>query len=243
MNILEEKIMVDNIMNVPVNAARSHNFPAGDVTQETLMNELGLLQLGMFEPLYFYVDPEGYRHDIQLFKNDWVEYLPKEGRPNNRQGLAVTNLPGKTHQDNPSLPQAKISAGRELDDEDFNQPTDVYRDCESLQPICDAFEPLGRTFIVRSGIGGYFPPHRDHPSIPRRCFRIIVFLQNCGPLQYDWWMGDKKLQIEHGRAYYVNTRMTHRTISWIDESDHMIMNIPMTTKNVEKVVANLLHTH
>ena len=40
--------MVDNIMNVPVNAARSHNFPAGDVTQETLMNELGLLQLGMF---------------------------------------------------------------------------------------------------------------------------------------------------------------------------------------------------
>ena len=32
-------------------------------------------------------------------------------------------------------------------------------------------------------------------------------------------------------------------ISWIDESDHMIMNIPMTTKNVEKVVANLLHTH
>ena len=76
------------------------------------------------------------------------------------------------------------------------------------------------------------------------CFRIIVFLQNCGPQQYDWFMeDDKKLMIEHGRAYYVNTRMTHRTISWVDKSDHMIMNIPMTTENVERVIANLLHTH
>ena len=98
--------------------------------------------------------------------------------------------------------------------------------------------------LKNKNIGGYFPPHRDHPSIPRNCFRIIVFLQNCGPQQYDWFMeDDKKLMIEHGRAYYVNTRMTHRTISWVDKSDHMIMNIPMTTENVEKVIANLLHTH
>tara|TARA_R110002072_G_scaffold106081_1_gene231535 strand:+ start:647 stop:811 length:165 start_codon:yes stop_codon:yes gene_type:complete len=50
---------------------------------------------------------------------------------------------------------------------------------------------------------------------------------------------DKKLLIEHGRAYYVNTRMTHRTISWVEKSDHMIMNIPMTTENVEKVISNV----
>ena len=236
--------MVDNEVDLPAGKRKVHNFPAGEVTQDTLMNELGLLQLGIFEPLHFYVDPEKYSHEIKLFDNDWVNYLPKEGRPNNREGLAVTNLPGKTHQDNPSLPQASRSAGKKLDDVDFNEFTELYHSCPSLQPICDAFQPLGRTFIVRSNTGGYFPPHRDHPSIPRKCFRIIVFLQNCGPQQYDWFMqDDKKLMIEHGRAYYVNTRMTHRTVSWIDKSDHMIMNIPMTTENVEKVIANLLHTH
>ena len=32
------------------------------------MNELGLLQLGMFEPLNFYVNPEEYKKEIQLLK-------------------------------------------------------------------------------------------------------------------------------------------------------------------------------
>ena len=118
--------MVDNVVDLPAGKRKLHNFPAGEVTQDTLLNELGLLQLGIFEPLYFYVDPEKYRHEIQLFDNDWVNYLPKEGRPNNREGLAITNLPGKTHQDNPSLPQASRAAGRKLDDADFNEFTELY---------------------------------------------------------------------------------------------------------------------
>ena len=86
-------------------------------------------------------------------------------------------------------------------------------------------------------------PHRDHPSMPRDVFRLIVFLNNCGPYDYDWLMDDRKLNIEHGRAYYVNTRHTHRTISWVNDSIHLILNIPMTAENVDKVIANLQHTH
>ena len=56
-------MVVDIVQN-----AKLHKFPKGEVTQETLMNELGLLQLGMFEPLHFYVDPEEYKREIQLFK-------------------------------------------------------------------------------------------------------------------------------------------------------------------------------
>jgi hypothetical protein len=236
--------MIDNVVDIPVGKKKLHKFPNGEVTQETLMNDLGLLNLGFFEPLQFSIDTEQYKKEIQMFKDDWVDYLPKKDRPNNRQSLVISNLPGKTHQDNPSKPQARRAAGRKLDDIDFNEFTELYHSCQSLQPICDAFSPLGRTFIVRSNFGGYFPPHRDEPSIPRRCFRIVVFLQNCGAQQYDWFMqDDKKLMIEHGRAYYLNTRMTHRTISWNDESDHMIINIPMTTENVEKVISNLLFTH
>ena len=215
----------------------------GIVDGETLANELTLLNLGPFEPLNIYIDLNKYMQEIRQFDNDWVDYLPRTDRPNNRRALTLTNLPGKTHCDVPSLAEASYAAGRRLSELEFNEPTDVYRMCTSLQSFLDSWQPLGRTFIVQSNIGGYFVPHRDHPSMPRECFRLIVFLNNCGPLQYDWLMDDRKMNIQMGQVYYVNTRMTHRTISWIDNSQHLILNIPFTTDNVARVIANLAHTH
>ena len=236
--------MTNEVIDRPKDFRKTHKYPKSEVTQETLMNELSLTNLGIFEPLLFQINTNQYKQEIKMFEDEWVDYLPKTDRLNNRQGLSISNLPGKTHRDNPSKPQASKAAGKSLDDADFNEFTELYHMCPSIQPICDEFSPLGRTFIVRSNLGGYFPPHRDEPSIPRKSFRLVVFLQNCGPQQYDWFMeDDKKLLIEEGRVYYVNTRMTHRTISWINESDHMIMNIPMTTENVGKVIGNLLFTH
>jgi hypothetical protein len=216
---------------------------SGNVTVETLANELALLNIGPFEPLNIRINLAQYLQEIKQFDNDWVDYLPRTDRPNNRRALTLTNLPGKTHKDVPSLAQASYAAGRRLSELEFNRPTDVYNSCASLHPFLEQFTPLGRTFIVQSNTGGYFVPHRDHPSMPRECFRLIVFLNNCGPLQYDWWMDDRKMNIQMGQVYYVNTRMTHRTISWVDNSQHLILNIPFNTENVAKVIANLQHTH
>ena len=215
----------------------------GIIDQSTLANELALLNLGPFEPLNIQIDLQKYMQEIAQFDNDWVDYLPRTDRPNNRRALTLTNLPGKTHQDVPSLAEASYAAGRRLSELEFNEKTDVYHACTSLQPFLDSWQPLGRTFIVQSNTGGYFVPHRDHPSMPRECFRLICFLNNCGPLQYDWLMDDRKMNIQMGQVYYVNTRMTHRTISWVDNSQHLILNIPFTTDNVAKVIANLAHTH
>ena len=215
----------------------------GNIDQSTLANELVLLNLGPFEPLNIQIDLQKYMQEIAQFDNDWVDYLPHTDRPNNRRALTLTNLPGKTHQDVPSLAEASYAAGRRLSELEFNEKTDVYNACTSLQSFLDSWQPLGRTFIVQSNTGGYFVPHRDHPSMPRECFRLICFLNNCGPLQYDWLMDDRKMNIQMGQVYYVNTRMTHRTISWVDNSQHLILNVPFTTGNVAKVIANLQHTH
>ena len=152
-------------------------------------------------------------------------------------------MPGYTLIDVPSLAQASLKARRRLSELEFNQPTDVYHACTSLHPFLNTFQPLGRTFIVRSDTGGYFVPHRDHPSMPRDVFRLIVFLNNVGPDQYDWIMDGRKMLIQPGQVYYVNTRMTHRTISWVDNSQHLILNVPFTTANVAKVIGNLAFTH
>ena len=215
----------------------------GIIDQSSLANELALLNLGPFEPLNIQIDLQKYMQEISQFDNDWVDYLPRTDRPNNRRALTLTNLSGKTHQDVPSLAEASYAAGRRLSELEFNEKTDVYNACTSLQPFLDSWQPLGRTFIVKSNTGGYFVPHRDHPSMPRECFRLICFLNNCGPLQYDWLMDDRKMNIQMGQVYYVNTRMTHRTISWVDNSQHLILNVPFTTGNVAKVIANLQHTH
>jgi hypothetical protein len=230
-------------MKVPPGVSGRAAHYDGNVAQTALANELALLNLGPFEPLNMYVNLHQYLHEIKQFDNDWVNYLPRTDRPNNRRALTLTNLPGKTHTDVPSLAEASYAAGRRLSELEFNQPTDVYKACSSLHPFLDQWQPLGRTFIVQSNTGGYFVPHRDHPSMPRECFRLICFLNNCGPLQYDWLMDDRKMNIQPGQVYYVNTRLTHRTISWVDNSQHLILNIPFTTENVAKVIANLAHTH
>ena len=219
------------------------NYNVNNVTLETVSNELVLSNLGPFEPLNIWINLGQYLNEIKQFDNDWVDYLPRTDRPNNRKALTLINLPGKTHKDVPSLAQACVVAGRKVSELEFNEPTDVYRACTSLQPFLDQWKPLGRTFIVKSNIGGYFVPHRDQPSMPRECFRLIVFLNNVGPLQYDWLMDDRKMSIQPGQVYYVNTRMTHRTISWVDNSQHLILNVPFNSENVAKVIANLQHTH
>ena len=223
---------------------RPPKYDSATVTQETISDELALLTLGDFEALDFTIDLKQFNNEISKFDNDWVDYLPRSDRLNNRKGLVLTNLPGKTHQDNPSQAQASYAAGRKVFEKEFCQPTEVFNHCTSLYPLLNTFAPLGRTFLVKSNMGGYFAPHRDHPEMPRETFRIAVFLKNCKTYEYDWIIGpDTKLQIEEGRAYYINTRRTHRTISWVDNSIHLIINVPFTTKNVSKLIASLKYGH
>ena len=234
----------DNAIVPPGISGKPIEYHAKNVTLPTLADELALLTLGNFEPLNISIDCNKFMKEIEQFKDDWVEYLPKVGKVNNRQGLVITNLEGKTHRDNPSQGQAIAAAGRLVTELEFKHPTAVYDLCPSLHKLIDYFSPVGRTFLVKLNKGGHFVPHRDHPGLPTDTFRVAVFLNNCGTMDYDWIMGaDNKVRIDHGQAYYINTRVTHRTISWVDDSIHLIMNIPMTNDNVSKLIGSLKHNH
>ncbi len=224
-------------------SGQSALYNSNSVSQETLANEVALLNIGDFEPLNIKINTGTLLQELEKFQNDWQDYLPRTDRPNNRKGLTLTTLPGKTHLDAPSLAEASYAAKRRLSELEFNHKTDVYHACKTLTPLFEKFPELGRTFFVKSNVGGYFVPHRDHPAMPRDVFRLVVFVNNCSPLDYDWLMDDRKLMIEPGRVYYVNTRKTHRTISWVNDSIHLILNVPMTSENVARVIANLQHTH
>ncbi len=143
----------------------------------------------------------------------------------------------------PSLAEAMHRTGKKLKDGDFTEKTELYHDCKSLHQVLNLFPTLGRTFFVRANMGGYFVPHRDQPQINRDVFRLIAFVRNCGPFEYDFMIDHDKMQIEEGRVYLVNTRRMHRTISYVDNSTHLIMNVPVTLENSLKVLSNLQHRH
>lgn len=234
---------MSNSVVPPGVSGRPSHYDSNFVDLENVKNELVLSNLGNVIPLNIKIDCNMFMQEMDQFKDDWVDYLPRTDRPNNRKALTLTSIPGTDHKTNVSLAQASYAAGRRLSELEFNTPTEVYKQCNSLHKFLDDWMPLGRTFLVKSDIGGYFVPHRDHPTMPRDVFRLIVFLNNCGPLDYDWLMDDKKLQIEMGRVYYLNTRLTHRTISWVNDSIHLILNVPFNSSNVSKIIANLQHTH
>ena len=235
--------MVDNVIVKPGVSGQTVKFNAKEVDCETIANELALLSLGDWEPLKVNIDLGKYHKEIKEFDNEWVDYLPRTDKTNNRKALSLLNLPGKTHKDNPSLAQSCVEQDRYVNEAEFNVPTMGYNKLESLHPLLNIFPTLGRTFLVKCGTGGYFFPHRDHPTMPRDSFRIAVFLSGCGPMEFDWIHGNEKMLIEPGRPYYVNTKKVHRTISWNDNSTHLIINVPFTSENVSALIANIQHGH
>jgi len=214
-----------------------------DISNERLAAEVQLLALGDFVPLSIKLDTWQYEQQVQQFKSDWFPYLPRTDRLNNREALTLVTFPGFSHNQAPSMPQIQASLGRAVKESDCNHKTDAYFALTALHPIFDLFPDLGRTFLVKCNMGGYFVPHRDHPQLNRDVFRVLVFLKNCKRFEYDFLFDDKSLEIEEGRAYMVNTRKTHRTMSFVDDSTHLILNIPLTMENVLTVVSNLQHRH
>ena len=205
---------------------------------EDIKCELQLAALGDFEPLHMPFDDHLFRQQIRA--QEFVPYLRREGISNDREGLLLVGLEGDKPSDSLSRPEAIKRAGRMLYESDFKYPTEAYHDLTSLHPILDYWGGLARTMIIRANAGGWFPPHRDSPFLARDTFRIITFLGNGSNMHsYEWWLGESRRTIVANQTYYVDTRLTHRTHSWCDDSLHLILNVPKNWENVMKLMSRL----
>lgn len=212
-------------------------------TEEDMRCELQLQALGDFEQLDLDFDVNLFEKQIEEYSDNFVPYLPREGISNDRQGLLLFGLEGDKSSDSLSRPEAMKRAGRMLYETDFKYPTDAYDHLTSLHSILDYWEGLGRSMIVRTNKGGWFPPHRDNPNLTRPTFRIVTFLGKATSTDsYEWWLGDTRQNIVANSTYYVDTRKTHRTHSWQDNSLHLILNVPKTWANVMKLMSVLKYS-
>lgn len=215
------------------------SYKDGNFSSPKIMDiacELQLDAIGDFVPLNFKADLHKFKSEISKYDNMWIPYLHREGVLNDRQGLNLVGLPGDKPTDSLSMPEAIRRTGRKLSELDFDTPTELYYDLTSLHPILDAFPKLGRCSLVKVNTGGWFPSHRDGILLQRSTFRIVVFLTNTSYADYEWEHDHRIRQIEEGRAYYIDTRKTHRTHSYTHDSIHLVMNIPKNYENVLRVL-------
>lgn len=207
-------------------------------TPEDIKCELQLQALSSWEPLKFEFDLGWFKKELKEYDDKWVPYLRREGVTNDREGLCLMGMPGDSYNDGLSMPEARKRHGRKLQEVDFNAPTALYHDLESLHEMLDFFQPLGRTMLVKTNAGGWFPPHKDQPHLTRDTFRIVAFLSRTTAHDaYEWQMDGHIWPIQPGKAYYVDTRKTHRTHSWMNNSIHLVVNVPKTWENVMKLLS------
>ncbi len=203
---------------------------------EDIRCELQLQALSVFEPLNFLIKPGKFQVEIKEYENKWQPYLRREGVSNDREGLLVVGQEGDTADSFASRPEAIRKARRWLDDADFKVPTDLYHHLESCHDLLNYWSPLGRTMLVKTNAGGWFPPHKDDPMLNRKCFRVAAFIgTEVDHESFEWESDGRRWPIKQNRAYYIDTRKTHRTHSWVNNSYHLIINVPKTWENVMKL--------
>jgi len=212
-------------------------------TDEDIWCELQLQAIGDWEPLTKIkkINLNQFKKELKPYEDKWREYLPRPGRTNDRQGLNVIGLPGDDPWDSISFSEGNArSGGVKLENEDFNEPTQLYYDLKSLHPLLNPFLPLGRSALVRLQEGGWYTPHRDSQYISRGTFRIIIFLsKECATDSFRFELDRQVRPIIPGTTYLIATQKMHQTHSWKNNSIHLVINVPKTWENVLKVVSLL----
>ena len=96
----------------------------GGMNPALLAAELALSQIGNFEPLDYKIDHHAVESVIaQKYSGDWVDYLPRTDRPNNRKSMTLTTIPGWDHRKAPSIPEATNALGYTPKETEFCVPT------------------------------------------------------------------------------------------------------------------------
>jgi uncharacterized protein YjhX (UPF0386 family) len=200
---------------------------------------LHLSSLGDICPLDFTINVDKLQKELTIFENDWKIYNPR--KKNNRYGLSITSIDGGLSgiPDLDSLFEYNKINSTNINEADINKPTEVAKTTKTIHPLLNAFDTIGRSHFIKLNQGGFFPPHRDGKILNVTCFRVLVMCHNCNPGQFAFLYEDKRVYLEPGRPYFINTRKEHSVFSYVDNSIQCVLNIPLTSANYTSVIKNL----
>ncbi len=186
----------------------------------------------MFESYedYFNINLPMPELDIQSL--NWVQYNPRKNV--NRWGVSLTSLDGESSgiPDLDSLYEYNRINNTKYCESDFNKPTPIF--AKSFGFLSEHFE-LGRSHIIRLGVGGFFPYHRD---LDQNTFRLIYTFSGCQEASLVWILDNQIIRLNNHRWYYINTKKVHSVFSFFG-SEFAVFNVIANAKT-EKAVLTLL---
>ena len=176
--------------------------------------------------------------ELKPFENDWKKYNPK--KPNNRYGLSVTSIDGGLHgiPDLTSLRDWEIQTGELIHNHDLNVPTDVYKNCPTLQAILEPWKPwLGRCHFLRMDRGSFFPEHFDinKEDYSYDEVRFIGFVK-CNEYDFKWIYDDRVIKGNQGTLWYFNGNKRHSVFSFKDGIILLVMCLKFDKNLFQKML-------
>lgn len=178
-------------------------------------------------------------HELANYNDLWAPYNPLKRIP--RSGLSLVSLNGETDgkMDLNSLLEINRLSGSRLGENDFKMPTPILTHNSELTRALEPFKPfLRRSHILRLDAGGFFPWHRDAYKNSLNSFRLFASLQNSTNENFNFILGDQKLNLEIGRLYYINTRLPHAVFAF-EQCDQLILNVEKTEESVNAVLNHM----
>lgn len=179
--------------------------------------------------------------ELRPFSESWRHYNPRKPHIP-RFGLSLTSLDGGLSgvPDLDSIAEYNHQNQTTLGDESFTTITDVLKNSNALKQPISAFLPhLGRSHLLRLNKGGYFPFHRDSQQFGAKTFRLISLLNNCGSDTLCFIFNHKRIFLNTGKLYFMNTKVTHALFSFCDDATILVLNVIVSQASVDCVRAHL----
>lgn len=196
-----------------------------------------LTDLGDFYQTSLQIDLNKFYGELEKVSDTaWVYYNPR--KPGyKRWGISLTSLDGGLSgvPDLDSIWEYNSQNGTHWDEMSFKQITPMWHHFTSISSVLDIFCPyMGRSHLLKLGLCGSFPPHRDLGS----AFRLISCLTGS---REDFYLSvkDQRRYFERGYLYFLNTRLEHFVFSFNERSVLLVLNLAITPKSVGLVYNNL----
>jgi hypothetical protein len=216
------------------------DIPEEDFKYEFLYTELA--RIGFYYPLDVAIDIPLFEQEVRSYIAAWRPYNARKSHIR-RWGLSLTSLDGGMSgvPDLDSLVEYNELHGTCHGDDSFKTPTAALLNMKSLQGPLEGFIPyLGRSHLLRFGEGGYFPFHRDSHPLGARTYRLIALLSNCDKEQFCFLFHNRRVFLEPGKLYAMNTKVDHALFSFVEDATILVCNLILSEKSVLQAKANVL---
>lgn len=119
-----------------------------------------------------------------------------------------------------------------------SNPNEILEQCPTIKDFVLKFTDSHKARVQRMDAGSFFEPHRDHFQGGNR-FRVFCALNNTEMEKYVFFHNGRIFEFKPGVAYLINTARVHGSMSFADETYHLLLSVNDTDASTEFVTNNM----